>query len=123
MGDDELLAMLATETDRRASDIIEAITRLVDSGDPDSAGVEAIRVEIHGLKGAASVVGATRLAELAREIESALVQRTAPGTIPPDLASRVIDAAAALRDGARAASRGEPEPASIAAAIDALANR
>jgi len=112
--------MLATETARRAPDIIEGITRLA-SGESDSAGVEEIRVEIHGLKGAASVVGATRLAELAQAIEVTLVERTAPGTLPPETASALIEATEALRDGARATSRGEPEPASVAASLAALA--
>jgi HPt (histidine-containing phosphotransfer) domain-containing protein len=122
MGDVELLSMLATESDRRAPAVIEAINDLAGSAEPDAKTIEEVRVEIHGLKGAASVVGATRLAELAQGIEIALVQRTDPGTISPELASAVIDATTAFRDGARAASRGEPEPASVAAGIAALAD-
>ena len=122
MGDAELLAMLATETERRAADVIDGIRDLTAPAEPDSEKVEEVRVEIHGLKGAASVVGATRLAELAQEIEVTLVQRTAPGTIPPELGSVLIDATEALRDGAHAASRDEPEPASVGAAFAALAD-
>ena len=122
MGDDELLAMLATETERRAPGVIEAIKTLAASAEPDSEKVEEIRVEIHGLKGAASVVGASRLAELAQEIEVALVRRTTPGTLTPELASALIDATIALRDGARAAAQGEPEPASVAVGLATLAD-
>ena len=113
MADADLLEMLASETDRRAPAVIDGVKRLADSGEAHSSKVEELRVVIHGIKGAALVVGQTRLAELAREIEVALVQRTAPGTIPADLADKVMDATAAIRDGALAASRGEPEPASI----------
>ena len=122
MGDTELLEMLASETERRAPAVIEGVKDLAASGAHDPDRIEEIRVEIHGLKGAALVVGQPRLAELAREIEVALVQRTAPGSIPPDLAAALIDATVALRDGARAASRGEPEPPSVAAGIAALSD-
>ena len=121
MGDDELLAMLATESERRAPAVIAAIQDLAGAAEPNADRIEELRVEIHGLKGAASVVGATRLAELAREIEVALVQRTAPGTLPPELASTVAAATTAFRDGARAAAQGDPEPPSVETGIAALA--
>jgi len=121
MGDTELLEMLATETERRAPAVIEGVKGLAESGERDPDRIEELRVEIHGLKGAALVVGQSRLAELAREIEVALVQRIAPGTIPADLATDVADAAAALNEGAAAAAREESEPPAVASSLAALA--
>ena len=121
MGDADLLQMLATETDRRAPSVIDGVKQLAESGESDSTKVEELRVEIHGLKGAALVVGQTRLADLAREVEVALVQRTAPGTIPAELGERVAAATAAFREGSLAASKGEPEPPSVEAGLAALA--
>jgi HPt (histidine-containing phosphotransfer) domain-containing protein len=113
--------MLASETERRAPAVIEGVKGLAASGENDPERIEELRVEIHGLKGAALVVGQPRIAELAREIEVALVQRIGPGTIPSDLADQVADATGALNEGAAAAARGEPEPPSVAAGLAALA--
>ena len=57
MGDPELLSMLATEAERRTPTIITGLEELAASGEKDSARIEELRVEAHGLKGAALVVG------------------------------------------------------------------
>ncbi len=66
--------------------MLEGIERLAAATEPDSDEVERLRVDAHGLKGAAMVVGQQRLAELSEQLEIALVQRTAPGTIDAELA-------------------------------------
>lgn len=120
MAENELLEMLASETDRRAPAMIEQIDDLAAAAEPDSAKVEEVRVEAHGLKGAALVVGEKRLAELGAKLEVALVQRHAPGTIDAALAETLKRGVEALRDGARAAAAGEGEPAAVGEALAAL---
>lgn len=121
MPENELLQMLATETERRAPAMIEGIEALASASEPDSPKVEEVRVEAHGLKGAALVVGEKRLAELGAKLEIALVQRHAPGTIDADQAATLTAGVAALREGARAAAAGEPEPGAVGEALEALA--
>ena len=120
MGDNELLEMLASETDRRTPTIVEGVRDLADSTEPNAKGIEEIRVEAHGLKGAAMVVGQNHLSELAKEIEVALVQRVASGTIDRDLAAKIVAAIEAFQGGVQAAARGEAEPASVGESITAL---
>ena len=121
MGETELLDMLATETDRRSATIIEGVKSIAESDAPAPERVEALRVEAHGLKGAALVVGQARLAELALRIEAILTTRIGPGTIDADLAARLVPAIGALHQGAQAAADGADEPAAVAAALDSLA--
>ena len=121
MGETELLDMLATETDRRSATIIEGVESLAESDGPAPERVEALRVEAHGLKGAALVVGQARLAELALRIEVILTARIGPGTIDADLASRLVPAISALHQGAQAAADGAEEPPAVAAALESLA--
>jgi chemotaxis protein histidine kinase CheA len=124
MAETELLQMLATETDRRAPAIIGGVNNAA-AGSPDSEAIERVRVDVHGLKGAASVVGESRLAELALAIEVVLVQRIASGEIPKDLVGPIVTGVEALREGADAAAAGQPEPASVAdstAALNGLAD-
>jgi chemotaxis protein histidine kinase CheA len=120
MAQTELLDMLSAETDRRSAAITKGLEELSKSGDQDSDAVESLRVEAHGLKGAALVVGQQRLAELAMRMEELLTMRIGPGTIDGDLAAKLVPAAAALQEGARAAASGDEEPASVAAALDSL---
>ena len=119
---DDLLQMLATETDRRAPAMIEGIAALANADEADPEAVEAIRIEAHGLKGAAMVVGQPRLAELGEKIEIALVQSQGPGTIDGPLAAVLTAGVEALRQGARAVAAGDDEPPSVAEALDALAD-
>jgi HPt (histidine-containing phosphotransfer) domain-containing protein len=121
MGDAELLEMLSRETGRRTPAVIDGVREMAASGEADPSRVESLRVEVHGLKGAAMVVGQTRLADLARELEQALADRAEAGTIPAELAETLVDATAAFREGATAASRGDPEPPSVQAGLAALA--
>jgi chemotaxis protein histidine kinase CheA len=119
MAETELLQMLATETDRRAPAIIEGVKEVA-AGSPNSEAIEQVRVDVHGLKGAASVVGQSRLAELALAIEVVLVQRIASGEIPEELVGPIVTGVEALREGAEAAAAGQPEPASVADSMAAL---
>src|SRR4029453_13226528 len=61
VGDPELIRMLAAEADRRCPAIIAGIEALAASGEKDPDRIEQLRVEAHGLKGAALVVGQERL--------------------------------------------------------------
>src|SRR5204863_8459536 len=63
VGDEELLSMLAAEAERRGPTIIDGIQELATSGKKDPDRIEQMRVEAHGLKGAALVVGQERLAD------------------------------------------------------------
>ena len=83
MGDPELLSMLAAEAERRTPTIITGLEELAASGEKDSARIEELRVEAHGLKGAALVVGQNRLADLARELEQFLAGCAETGRIQP----------------------------------------
>lgn len=114
--------MLATETKRRSTAIIEGLESLAQTGESAPERVEALRVEAHGLKGAALVVGQPRLAELALRIEVILTSRIGPGTIDVDLAAKLIPATNALNEGAEAAAEGTDEPPSVGTAVASLAD-
>jgi HPt (histidine-containing phosphotransfer) domain-containing protein len=111
--------MLATETDRRSKPLIEGVEQVASSG-PDPAKVEELRVDAHGIKGAAMVVGQPRLAELARLIEDALAARSQSGELEPDLAAKLVAAVNALHEGTQAAASEAGEPPSVEASIKAL---
>jgi chemotaxis protein histidine kinase CheA len=110
MAEPELLDMLAAETTRRSEAIIEGAKGLAASGESDPGAVEALRVEVHGLKGAAMVVGESRLAELALSLERLLSDQKESGVIDPSMAATVVAATAALRGGAEAAAEELDEP-------------
>jgi chemotaxis protein histidine kinase CheA len=112
--------MLAAEADRRTPEIISGIEALAGSGEKDSARIEELRVEAHGLKGAALVVGQERLAELAKKIEQFLADAVDSGRIKPGSAATVVAAASAFAEGAEAAAEGVGEPSSVAESLDAL---
>jgi chemotaxis protein histidine kinase CheA len=120
MGDPELLSMLAAEADRRSPTIIIGIEELAASGKKDSARIEELRIEAHGLKGAALVVGQDRLADLARLIEQFLAGCVDSGRINPANAAAVVTAASAFTEGAQAASEGVGEPSSVGDSLEAL---
>lgn len=113
MGDPELLSMLASEAERRTPTIITGLEELAASGKKDSARIEELRIEAHGLKGAALVVGQDRLAELARELEEFLAGCREDGRLEPGAAAKLIAAASAFNEGAEAAAEGVAEPSSI----------
>jgi chemotaxis protein histidine kinase CheA len=120
MEDPELLTMLATEAERRGPNIITGIEELAGSGDKDPDRIEALRVEAHGLKGAALVVGQERLADLARLIEDYLAACIDSGRINTGNAATVITATSAFTEGAQAAAEGVREPSSVRESLAAL---
>lgn len=120
MGDPELLRMLAAEADRRSPALIGGVEKLAGSGEKDPQQVEELRVEAHGLKGAALVVGENRLAELARLMEAYLADCAEKGRIDPGSAATLIKAASAFSEGAQAAAEGVTEPAAVGESLSAL---
>jgi chemotaxis protein histidine kinase CheA len=122
MADDELLTMLAAEAGRRTPTLIEGVEALVASEKKDSARVEELRVEAHGLKGAALVVGQERLADLAKEMEQFLAGCVDTGRITPGAAAALIAGASAFNEGAEAAADGVGEPSSVGESLAALSD-
>jgi chemotaxis protein histidine kinase CheA len=120
MGDPELLSMLAAEAERRTPTIITGLEELAASGEKDSSRIEQLRVEAHGLKGAALVVGQARLADLARELEQFLAGCVETGLIQPSSAGTLVAAASAFSEGAQAAAEGVGEPSSVRESLAAL---
>ena len=120
MGDDELLKMLAAEAQRRGPAIISGLEKVAASTRKEPKRIEALRVEAHGLKGAALVVGQERLAELARLMEQFLRDRIESGRIDPGPAAIAIAAASAFTEGAEAAAEGVGEPKAVGESIEAL---
>ena len=112
--------MLAAEADRRCPAIITGVEALASSGDKDPDRIEQLRVEAHGLKGAALVVDQERLANLARRIEDFLVNSIDAGRIKPASAATVVAAASAFNEGAQAAAEGVGEPKSVRDSLSAL---
>jgi chemotaxis protein histidine kinase CheA len=112
--------MLAVEADRRTPTIISGLEELAGSGDKNSAKIEELRIEAHGLKGAALVVGQNRLADLARELEQFLAGCAETGQIQPGAAGTLVAAASAFLEGAEAAAEGVGEPSSVGDSLQAL---
>lgn len=112
--------MLAAEAERRSPTIISGVEQLAASDDKDSDRIEELRVEAHGLKGAALVVGQNRLADLARLIEQYLAGCVDAGRIDTASAAAVITATSAFTEGAQAAAEGVGEPSSVRDSLAAL---
>lgn len=112
--------MLAAEADRRGPALIGGVEELAGSGKKDPKRVEQLRVEAHGLKGAALVVGQNRLAELARLMENFLTASVEKGRIEPGSAATLVKAASAFSEGAQAAAEGVTEPAAVGESLSAL---
>jgi len=112
--------MLAKEADRRVPAVTKALKKLEHSHEPDPSAIEAMRVEVHGLKGAAMVIGEAHLGRLAERAEKLLAARIEPGTIDAGLNGRLTAAVVAFHEGAHAAADGQPEPPSVAQALGAL---
>jgi chemotaxis protein histidine kinase CheA len=121
MGDPELLSMLAAEAGRRTPTIIDGLEALAATGEKDSARIEELRIEAHGLKGAALVVGQDRLADLAKQIEEFLAGCVDTGRIKPGAAAALVAGASAFSEGAQAAAEGVAEPSSVGESLAALA--
>jgi chemotaxis protein histidine kinase CheA len=120
VGDDELLDMLAAEAQRRGPVIISGLEKVAGSTRKEPKTIEALRVEAHGLKGAALVVGQERLAELARLMEQFLRDQIETGRMDPGLAAIAMAAASAFTEGAEAAAEGVGEPKAVGESIEAL---
>jgi chemotaxis protein histidine kinase CheA len=120
MEDPELLRMLAAEAERRSPMIISGIEGLAASGESDPDRIEALRIEAHGLKGAALVVGQDRLADLAKGIEQFLKGCVESGRVNPSGAAAVVTATSAFTEGAQAAAEGVGEPSSVGDSLEAL---
>jgi chemotaxis protein histidine kinase CheA len=114
--------MLAAEAERRGPTIIIGIEDLAASGKEDSDRIEELRIEAHGLKGAALVVGQERLADLARLIEDFLAGCVDSGRINLASAAAVVTATSAFTEGAQAAAEGVGEPSSVRDSLDALSH-
>jgi chemotaxis protein histidine kinase CheA len=121
MGDPELLNMLAAEAGRRTPAIIEGLEALAASDEKNSDQIEQLRVEAHGLKGAALVVGQGRLADLAKAMEEFLAACVDTGQIKPGAAAALVAGASAFNEGAEAAAEGVAEPSSVGESLAALA--
>jgi HPt (histidine-containing phosphotransfer) domain-containing protein len=119
----ELLVTLADEGRRREGRLADGAQRAIDAepGDAARAILEEIRAEAHALKGAAAVVGQTRLFELARALEDLLIEAIAAGSLSQRRAVAVADAAHAFVEGADASADGASEPESVRDSIDNLA--
>lgn len=120
MTDPELLNMLAGEAERRTPAIIAGVEDLAASGDKDPDRIEALRVEAHGLKGAALVVEQSRLADLAKSMETFLAGAVESGRIAPTDAAKLVAAASAFSEGAQAAAEGVAQPSSVGESLEAL---
>jgi chemotaxis protein histidine kinase CheA len=119
----ELLVSLVDEGRRREGRLADGAQRATDAepGDAARATLEEIRTEAHALKGAAAVVGQTRLFELARALEDLLVDAIAAGSLSQRRAAAIADAAHAFVEGAVASADGASEPESVRHSIDNLA--
>jgi chemotaxis protein histidine kinase CheA len=122
MADEDLLRMLAAEAGRRTPTIIDGLESLAASGKKDSDRIEELRVEAHGLKGAALVVGQNRLADLAKQMELFLAGCVETGRIKPGAAAALIAGASAFNEGAQAAAEGVAEPSSVGESLAALSD-
>ena len=114
--------MLAAEAERRSPAIIGGVEELIASSSKESERIEELRVEAHGLKGAALVVEQERLADLAKRMEIFLAGAVDSGRIAPADAAKIIAAASAFSEGAQAAAEGVSEPSSVGDSLVALAD-
>ncbi len=117
----ELLLTLADEGKRREGRLAEGARQASEGGPGARDALEELRTEAHALKGAAAVVGQTRLFELGRALEDKLVAAIEDGSISRDQADSIARAAHAYVEGAEAAAEGGAEPPSVMASIDDLA--
>ena len=91
------------------------LKELAKGSGPDPDVVEELRVEVHGLKGAALVTGEQRFGRLAERAEQLLAANAVGGALAPELAAPLTEVDA-FQAGADAAAAGEPEPPSVAEA-------
>jgi HPt (histidine-containing phosphotransfer) domain-containing protein len=111
--DAELLASFAEEAKRRCDVIAAGLAT-------ETNDFETMRLEAHALKGAASVLGLRRLAELAGLMESDLAEAKKSGVIRGGRTHQIADAAKAIAEGAAAAAKGEEEPPDVGRSLAQL---
>src|SRR5713226_3744404 len=117
----ELLVTLVDEGRRRYGRLSDG-ARLASEGGPGALEeLEELRTEAHALKGAAAVLGQTRLFELGRAIEAELVAAIEDGALSRERAEAINRGARAYVEGAEAVAKGAAEPASVNASIEDLA--
>lgn len=119
----ELLISLVDEGRRREGRLADGAQRASDSepGPGTRATLEELRAEAHALKGAAAVVGQTRLFELSRALEGLLLDAIAAGSLSQRRAEAIARAAHAYVEGAEATAEGASEPESVRSSIEDLA--
>ncbi len=117
----ELLVTLADEGKRRESRLADGALRASEGGPGVLEALEELRTEAHALKGAAAVVGQSRLFELGRALEDRLVAAIEDGSLERGQAEAIARAARAYVEGAEAAAEGTAEPPSVLASIEDLA--
>ena len=83
--------MLAAEADRRVPPLQKSLEKLAKGSKPDAEAIEELRVEVHGLKGAALVIGEQRLGRLAERAEQLLSASEKEGTLDAELAGKLSD--------------------------------
>jgi HPt (histidine-containing phosphotransfer) domain-containing protein len=109
----ELLDSFAEEARRRCDVITAGLAT-------ETEDFETLRIEAHALKGAASVLGLRRLAELAGLMESDLAEAKKTGSIRGGRTHQIADAAKAIAEGAAAAAKGEEEPPDVGRSLAQL---
>jgi HPt (histidine-containing phosphotransfer) domain-containing protein len=117
----ELLITLVDEGRRRYGRLADGARRASEGGPGAHDELEELRTEAHALKGAAAVLGQTRLFELGRALETELIAAIEDGTLPRAKAEAIDRGARAYVEGAKAAAEGHAEPPSVIASIEDLA--
>lgn len=119
----DLLLSLVEEGMRRKGRIADAARRASEGGPDTPEALEELRAEAHALKGAAAVVGVTRLFELGRALEDQLLPAVEEGSLTRELAAAAARAARAFVEGAQAAAEAAAEPPSVTASIEELTTK
>ena len=117
----DLLITLVDEGRRREGRLASGAIQASEGGPSARETLEELRTEAHALKGAAAVLGQTRLFELGRALEDKLAAAVDDGRIDPGKAETIGRAARAYVEGAEAAVNGTAEPPSVLASIEDLA--
>jgi HPt (histidine-containing phosphotransfer) domain-containing protein len=116
----DLLVTLVDEGRRREGRLGSGARQASEGGPDARATLEELRTEAHALKGAAAVLGQTRLFELGRALEDELAAAAEEGSIAKGKAEAIGRGAQAYVEGAEAAANGAAEPPSVMASIEAL---
>jgi chemotaxis protein histidine kinase CheA len=111
--------LFADETARRAEVVIEGCELVADDAVHTPELLDSMRAEAHAIKGAAAVIGQSRLAELAGRIEVLLAERRGSGLLEPRLAVRIAAATRTLEEASVALAEQRKEP-DVGAAIESL---